>query len=594
MIWNICFAASVIILVAAIALTLYRTSKNKGGKLLSPFNVIFAGVFLSVFTGLIPVEASLLTGETWVLLKLLLFNALQTIQVFTINVGADLILENINATTTEISGIYSAFMTCLFFAAPILTFGFLLSLIKNLLVSVKYRFLHYTGDVYAFSSLNEKALLLADDIRKNHKKAVIVFTDTENCDDSLIDEAKNLNAIISTEDICAFDFASHSKKASLIFIVSSEDESKNINCSLKLLEQYNDRENTDLYAFSSSADGEFLLSNADKGKIHLRRINEIRSQIYSYLYDSGTEIFDNAVSINGKKEINIVLAGLGLYGTEMLKALSWYCQMTGYSFNIYVFDKDESVQDRFTYLCPELMPESYYGRKASEEHSYNIRFFTGIDTETNSFSEIFRSLSDISYVFIALGDDRKNISQSAAIRILSERKGENPVIRTVVYDRQADSALEGISNHKGQSYRILTIGNMKRLYSEEILLGTELEKIALERHLKWDKDKEDEFWRYDYNYRSSMASAIHREARIHCKVQPEDLDEDNLTEELRDIIEPLEHKRWNAYVRSEGYVYSGSTDKESRNDLAKMHNALIDFNALSEEEKRKDSIIAAK
>jgi hypothetical protein len=44
-------------------------------------------------------------------------------------------------------------------------------------------------------------------------------------------------------------------------------------------------------------------------------------------------------------------------------------------------------------------------------------------------------------------------------------------------------------------------------------------------------------------------------------------------------------------MRSAGYVYSGSTDPKSRDDLAKMHHDLVDFDRLSEEEKRKDSSV---
>ncbi len=44
-------------------------------------------------------------------------------------------------------------------------------------------------------------------------------------------------------------------------------------------------------------------------------------------------------------------------------------------------------------------------------------------------------------------------------------------------------------------------------------------------------------------------------------------------------------------MRAEGYVYSGSPDKTSRDDLAKMHHNLIPFDELSEEDKRKDSIV---
>ena len=41
-------------------------------------------------------------------------------------------------------------------------------------------------------------------------------------------------------------------------------------------------------------------------------------------------------------------------------------------------------------------------------------------------------------------------------------------------------------------------------------------------------------------------------------------------------------------MRSDGYVYSGSIDKDSRNDLAKTHNCLVSFDMLSDKDKRKD------
>ena len=69
--------------------------------------------------------------------------------------------------------------------------------------------------------------------------------------------------------------------------------------------------------------------------------------------------------------------------------------------------------------------------------------------------------------------------------------------------------------------------------------------------------------------------------------------EAELTIPERNQLEDLEHRRWNAYMRSEGFIYSGSVDKASRNDLAKMHNDLVPFERLDEEEKRKDSIIGS-
>lgn len=45
----------------------------------------------------------------------------------------------------------------------------------------------------------------------------------------------------------------------------------------------------------------------------------------------------------------------------------------------------------------------------------------------------------------------------------------------------------------------------------------------------------------------------------------------------------LEHRGWNAYMRSEGYRYG-----EKRNDLAKLHHCLVPFDALPLAEQVKD------
>ena len=171
--------------------------------------------------------------------------------------------------------------------------------------------------------------------------------------------------------------------------------------------------------------------------------------------------------------------------------------------------------------------------------------------------------------------------------MLFERVGAKPVIQTIVYNSDQKNALEGIKNYRGQPYNIDFIGDLESSYTENVIIDSALEADALKRHMKWGK--EEEFWQYEYNYRSSLASAIHIKARIACGIPGAAKKEEELTEKERDDIEHLEHRRWNTYMRSEGYVFSGSSDKSSRNDLAKMHHDLVDFSSLTEEEKRKDS-----
>ena len=55
------------------------------------------------------------------------------------------------------------------------------------------------------------------------------------------------------------------------------------------------------------------------------------------------------------------------------------------------------------------------------------------------------------------------------------------------------------------------------------------------------------------------------------------------TEEEKHTLRLLEHRRWNAYMRSEGFVYS-----PKRNNLAKTHHCLVTFDLLSQADKEKD------
>lgn len=310
------------------------------------------------------------------------------------------------------------------------------------------------------------------------------------------------------------------------------------------------------------------------------------------MFDEGDCIFENAYFSNDRKEIHAIVVGLGKYGTEMLKALTWYAQMDGYSIDIHAFDKDELAEETFAALCPELMSEKYNGVSIPGESEYTIHIHSGVDVRTKTFADHMAALSKTTFVFVCLGEDADNINQSANIRMLCARAGCSPIIKTVVYSTDEKNALSGITNYRGQAYGIEAIGDLESTYSEELLIGSELERLALERHLKWGQ--EEEFWQYEYNYRSSMASAIHMKARISCGIPGADKKETELTIEERDTIEALEHRRWNTYMRSEGYVYSGSSEKSSRNDLAKMHHDLVDFESLTEEEKRKDSSVGTK
>ena len=300
----------------------------------------------------------------------------------------------------------------------------------------------------------------------------------------------------------------------------------------------------------------------------------------------GFKAFPDKTVLNFAEDITAVVVGMGGYGTEMVKALAWFGQMDGYRIAIHAFDKDPLAEDKFTALAPELMSPDYNGVSVKGEAQYTITIHAGVDVETATFARTVSALTGASYVLVALGDDDKNVGAAVNLRMLFERSGADPVIQAIVYNTAQKKALSGIRNYNEQPYRITFVGDMESVFAEKVILESKLEALALERHLKWGK--EDQFWTYEYNYRSSMATAIHMKARIFCGIPGAAKAEADLTEAERDIIEVLEHRRWNAYMRSEGYVYGGTVEPEGRNDLAKTHNCLVPFDLLPLKEQEKD------
>ena len=101
----------------------------------------------------------------------------------------------------------------------------------------------------------------------------------------------------------------------------------------------------------------------------------------------------------------------------------------------------------------------------------------------------------------------------------------------------------------------------------------------------------DDFYYCDYNYSSSLASAIHKKLRRDCGMPGTELPKEQRSPEQMEQLAILEHRRWSAYVRSEGYQFGGTEQSRKVDTLAKLHYCLVPFDNLSEEDKRKDYVV---
>lgn len=590
---TVSFWLSMILFLGSGALALWLATHKQHRGMLDPLNVLFAGVLLSAIALFVPGYIAVEPEGPFQFLKSLLFSIYSAIRLFAAEGDYPVIYDSI--ADSSITPWYLALASVLMVLAPALTFGVVLSFFSNLSSTFRY-LLSFGRDTYIFSELNEESLALASDLRKNNPKAALVFTDVFEPDEDhayeLREQAKDVGAILFKKDILAVRFNLHDPRRNLWFFTMARDEGANIEHALRLVDLYGDRQNTHLYVFSTSVEGEALLSAAHERVIKVRRVDEVQSLISRTLYDDGQVLFRNArEEKDGVKAISAVVIGMGKHGTAMVKALSWFCQMDGYRVRINAFDRDPLAEERFSALCPELMDPRYNGVYVDGEAQYYIRIHSGMEVDTKSFADRILTMDDATYVLVALGDDSLNIQTALRLRMLFERCGAKPAIQAIVRSSDKRQALEGLKNYRGQAYNIDFIGDLESSYAEKVIIDSELEEEALRRHLRWGAEKE--FWGYEYNYRSSMALAIHARAKALCGIPGAQKSDEELTEQERLELEVLEHRRWNAYMRAEGYVYSGSPDKSSRNDLGKMHHDLVSFDDLSEEDKRKDSRVGS-
>ena len=336
-----------------------------------------------------------------------------------------------------------------------------------------------------------------------------------------------------------------------------------------------------------------MLANCDSGYIRVRRVDKARTFINRFLYDNGQMLFEHAAPPEkgeSEKRISVLILGLGKCGGEMLKALSWYCQIDGYRLSIDAVDISPFAEDKLRAECPELLDSEHNGVRAAGEAEYYISFHSGVDFRSTEFEKIVSGLPETTFAFVALGKDSDNIEACVKLRGIFERAKARPDICAVLRNSDKKQAVMGVRNFKGQEYNIDSIGDIPSVFTEKEIIHSEIEEEALKLHLEWGV--EEVFWRYEYNHRASIARAIHRRARIACGQLNSDVPYDRQTPEKREKSGILEHKRWNAFTRAAGYRYSGSTDKSSRNDLGLIHNDLVSYNLLSDRTKKKDRDIS--
>lgn len=540
-------------------------------------------------------------------LRAILLSLHNTIRLFVIDCDFDFIRNGLTALGGTWATAYSVLFSILYITCPLLTFGFILSFFKNISA---YRRLYFTfgRDLYVFSELNQKNLALAQSLKNTERRRVIIFAnvdeDDSDTDDTLLDGAHALGAILFKAEIGSIHIPARSPKSKISFIVQGDDEKLNLSYALALTRaRANEHHNEVLYFFDTTAAGDAVFANPQERKLVVRHINSKQALIYDKLYREGVNLFESAAEPdeNGERLISALIIGLGSYGSEMFKALTWVCQMNGYRLKVVGVDKNAARVSALRAECPGLFDPAVNHRRCPGEAQYSLQI---VEEETDATAQDFedkvlRYAPDATYVFVSLGDDDRNVAAAGRLREIYERFNAGPSekrnagcprIETIVYNPELSSALGNARNHKGLSLQIHYFGELDHYFCESVFFNSDLEKAALEINHAYGGSPDD-FYYCDYNYSSSFASAIHKKLRRDCGMPGTELPAEARSPEQMEQLAILEHRRWSAYMRSEGYRLGGSEATKNVDTLAKFHYCLVPFDELSEKDKRKDYVV---
>ena len=615
------FGLSVFFLLAAVivGMCLHRAElRPKGtsllGRIFTAFRIFLILFFFATMSAVYPISRfDLAVSGVVDIVYAIISSLINTFRLFFMAgdfVSAIKVINSCINISSPLSISYLVYLGCIYFVAPVFTLSFILSLFRDISSTLRY-FFSRRANLYLFSELNERSLALAEDIaekNRDKRRTLIVFTDVfsrgEERTEELIASAKRIGALCMKKDITELGLNLKKKhKQKLYFIGENEDE--NIQQALALINHHAngrfDTEHLELYVFSNTVESETLLTsvygmeNINKQDrsvkaMKIRRVNENRNLALQEMLNH--PIFDDASEKDGTKQIGIVIVGLGGYGTELLKAICWCSQMPGYALNLHVFEKrKENGEGKIKAIAPELM--AYNHNKKPFEAQYDIEFHYN-DVETAEFIENIKNLNGITKIYVSLGDDEKNIEIAMRIRMALGQVSQKsdcriPHIYPIVYSAAKSETILPTYELKfmNKGTGIFLIGGLQTRYTLDNIEQSELEREALRFHKIYQVGEVGVrlFNQYEYYRNSSMAKVVYQRLRREkCAIKKMNGE----SEEAKcnnDILRDYDHRRWNTYMRAEGYVYASIVHSDK---ISKLHPNLLSFQELPETAKTKE------
>ncbi len=496
--------------------------------------------------------------------------------------------------------IYTIFLHLLM---PITTYGVILVYFMKAFGWFRYTMFRGKKKIIMFSELTDKSRAYAG--RIDAKDTLLIFCNTENGEKQHFSEESAKNMIFT--DQSEIQILKQLRKKDMTIMEMGENEESNLQKSVEIIRYFEneakiteeDKKTISLYTVSSKPEAATIMDNVMKRGIngkeplayHQTIINEFKRVAFKLMLDERLYDFVDTRS----KQLDIMIVGFGRMGQEVLKAISWAGYFPGIDTNVHVISRKavengELLQSE----CPELgIDLGHNGGFLTPENGQQLNpsvpiYYYSTETRGPKFDNIIRSLTHCRYIVVSLGDDATTLETALKIYRLFMRESyqrniqiDPPEIHVRIRD---DENLQLFSSKENSTVfaHFKQFGSDEDIYSKKQVGRSDLDHLARRaRNIYRSGNKlNNEKSKYSYltetEKNENLAAALHVLYKLHFleKVDVEKIKDPHSDNELeminaasREVYDTRvsgeekeqmtnwEHIRWQAYMRSEGYVH---------------------------------------
>lgn len=565
---------------------------------------------------------------------------------------------------------YQVFYYVLAFYAPVTLIATALSFFGDLINKYKIRRYAKSRNLLVFNELNERNIAIAENYIKagyceikdpyaelefgndffdyaryctlEQNKKVPVFCGVNEASGKasaeLLTRVNQLGGIVLKEDIIILHkFMRKGLKKNAAdkltrYFLSGMDENENIRHAIEIAEMEGTDPIRNLAVFTfaeGEANGHIIESLNTRKEFFVRRLSPSAMLAKDVLSEKEFFLVD---SDDPEKDLKVLILGLGSYGLEIVKFLSWFYQRKKGGITLYIVDKDPLVKETVSGVYADFVEyENTAG--CDQDACFKLKFYPGVDVFGGSFADVLKQIvsesnGGLDAVYTALGDDNQNIEASMHVRMLLDRIFQRDFARinATSFDPAAtdgelvcpaftyadgklqdtvrifcivhsDLVMDNVKSAAGfiQSSNICFVGADSAVYSCDNIFDPEEEQMSVVANRSGKSVADEALIRYNGSeyIRNSSSAEVVFETFVTALYPVEE------TAEYALMRQKVGNKRWNAYMRANGYTCYDVEDvwreaifnKRRTVDLpirqwrrGKWHNSIVPFDKLPKKE----------